>query len=101
MNNLLAALGTLLRRAVAVVALAAGAMLAVLLAVVTFVAAITVGAALWLSARLGARPLGRDPGARGQPSKDVIDVEMREIEPEPREIEPDERPTRPEEPPRS
>lgn len=75
-------LRTLLRRVIAVAALLFGALLAALFAALTLAAALAIGAALWLGNRFGLRATRREPqGPEAPRGHDVIDVEMREIEP--------------------
>jgi len=68
----------LLQRVAAVAALAFGALLAALFAALALAAALAIGAAVWLANRFGLRATRPPPPARAQ---DVIDVEMREVEP--------------------
>src|SRR5690606_17943078 len=74
-------LTTLLRRASALVALVTGLVLAALVAAFAFAFTLTLGAALWLAARFGARRLARDAQRQPGGPTAVIDVEMREIHP--------------------
>lgn len=72
-------LNALLRRVAAVAALAFGMLLAVLFAALALGAALAIGAAAWLAHRFGLRATRPPPAASG---RDVIDVEMREVEPD-------------------
>lgn len=88
------ALRTLLRRLAAVAALVVGALLAAVFAALALAAALAIGAALWLAGRFGMRAMRRPQGPAAPRGDEVIDVEMREIEPG------RERPATPSEPPR-
>ena len=72
----------ILRPIVAVIVLVAGTLLAMTLAFLSFIAALSIGVALWIAARYGAGRIRRD-ASRAREGTDVIDIEMREIEREP------------------
>ena len=72
----------ILRPIVAVIVLVAGTLLGLTLAFLSFIAALSIGVALWIAARYGSGRLRRN-ASRTSARTDVIDVEMREIETEP------------------
>lgn len=74
-------LRTLARRIAAAAAIVAGVLLAVVFAVLALAATLTMGVAVWLASRFGLRVSRRPHASPGRTDRDVIDVEMREIEP--------------------
>lgn len=86
---MLATLQRILMRALALIALAAGALVAMFLALFTLISGILIGAVTLILARFGRGPLGplgrrasQPPGQPSNPSGTVIDVDMREIRPD-------------------
>jgi hypothetical protein len=75
-------LRTLARRVAAVAAIVAGVLLAAVFAALALAATLTMGAAVWLASRFGLRVSRRPHASAGRTDRDVIDVEMREIEPD-------------------
>jgi hypothetical protein len=81
---MLANLQRILIRALALVAIAAGAFVALFVALFTLITGILVGAVTLVLARFGHGPLGRRkaPPAGHRTDGAVIDVDMREIRPD-------------------
>ncbi len=79
---------SLLRRLAALLALALGLLVAASFALLMLVAATSIAIALWLATRLGMRrvPGGRAGAGAPRGSPQVIDVEMREIDPDAAEV---------------
>lgn len=73
------ALPRILRPIVAVIVLVAGTLLAMTLAFLTLVAALSIGVALWIGTRYGIGRIRRD-ASRARARAEVIDVEIREVE---------------------
>lgn len=70
----------ILMRALALIAVAAGALVALVLALFTLISGVLIGAVTLLMARFGHGPLGRrNPPPPGHGAGTVIDVDMREI----------------------
>lgn len=74
-------LRTLARRVAAVAAIVAGVLLAAVFAVLALAATLTMGVVVWLASRFGLHASRRPHASAGRTDRDVIDVEMREVEP--------------------